>query len=132
MLGLCYDVIIMKTGLWEKQWGLERGTGMKVYSKDGKEIKMLGTWALPAEFVDLWEGLDHAGQRELLTNLGSNLKPLKYVIRCPLDPASLSRIALYCMRYKIKYTVKQTKKYVKFIFDDKGVRNDVLIGMNTI
>jgi len=89
---------------------------------------------LPESFVKYWQNCSHAEQREVITCLGQALKPLKYVLKVPIEGKG-ERVLLavhYLTTNKVQYEAKKIGQKVHFIFDKHGVRNDVLIGMNCL
>lgn len=87
---------------------------------------------LPDGFKKLWEGLERDGQRDLITCLGENMKQLDYHLRMSADVNKVGRTLLYIEKHDIPYQVKRRGRHVVFTFKGQDVRNQVLIGRNTI
>ena len=87
---------------------------------------------LPKPFPEFWKGLNHQAQREILTCLGDNLKPLPAILVVKPDVNEVGLVLLYSAKHSIPYKVKRNKGKVIFTFKDKGVRNQVFIGMRTL
>ena len=87
---------------------------------------------IPVDFKNIWEALDRKGQRNLLTMLGSHMKPMKYTLKMEADVNKVGKTLLYIQKHKIPYKVSRKGKQVVFIFDGMEIRNQVLIGRCTI
>ena len=87
---------------------------------------------LPEKFREYWNFLTHEEQREVITCLGQNLKPLKFVLKVPATVNKCGPALAYLTKHKIPFEVKRVGQKIHFIFNKHGLRNDVLIGMNTL
>lgn len=87
---------------------------------------------IPVDFKNIWEALDRKGQREVLTLLGSKMKPMKYRLKMEADVNKVGKTLLYIQKHGIPYTVNRVGKQVVFIFDGQDVRNQVLLGRCTV
>jgi hypothetical protein len=89
---------------------------------------------LPESFQKYWQNCSHEQQREVITCLGQSLKALKYVLKVPIEGKG-ERVLLavhYLSTHKVEYEAKKIGSKIHFIFDKLGVRNEVLVGMNTL
>lgn len=87
---------------------------------------------LPDSLQKYWASLSYEEQRQVITCLGQNFKPQKYVLKVPATISGCGPALAYLTKHSIKYEAKVVGQKVHLIFDAHGVRNEVLIGMNTI
>lgn len=87
---------------------------------------------LPDSLQQYWSSLSYDEQRQVLTCLGQNFKPLKYILRVPATIPDTAKALRYLDKHKIPYEAKAVGKKVHFIFNAHGLRNEVLIGMNCL
>lgn len=87
---------------------------------------------LPTSVQIYWQSLAVAEQQSVLACLASNRKPVKYVLKVPAELNRIATALAYLSKHKIKYEAKKAGSKIHFIFDRCGLRNEVLIGMNTL
>jgi hypothetical protein len=86
---------------------------------------------LPDKVQKYWNSLSYDEQRQVLTCLGQNFKPLHYTLKVPATLTGCGPVIAYLTKYKIDYKAEKHGEKIHFVFDKHGIRNEVLIGMNT-
>lgn len=87
---------------------------------------------LPAPVLKYWQSLSLQEQQEVLACLGQNRKPCVYVLKVPATINQTGKALAYLTKHGIKYEAKRVGEKIWFTFNQHEVRNEVLIGMNTI
>jgi hypothetical protein len=85
---------------------------------------------LPDKVQKYWNSLSYDEQRQVLTCLGQNFKPLHYTLKVPATLTGCGPVIAYLTKYKIDYKAEKVGEKIHFVFDKHGLRNEVLIGMN--
>lgn len=87
---------------------------------------------LPQEFRDTWEKMSYKQQTELIACLSNNKKQAKYAIKAKAEVNVVAPIVHYIGKHSIPHEVVRKGKHVVFYFEGMELRNQVLIGKNTI
>jgi hypothetical protein len=85
---------------------------------------------LPDKVQKYWNSLSYDEQRQVLTCLGQNFKPLHYTLKVPATLTGCGPVIAYLTKYKIDYKAEKHGEKIHFVFDKHGIRNEVLVGMN--
>ena len=87
---------------------------------------------LPKSFRDSWEKMSYKEQTALIACLSLNKKQQKYAIKAKAEIGVVAPILHYISKHKIPHEVTRRGKHVVFYFEGMELRNQVLIGKNTI
>jgi hypothetical protein len=87
---------------------------------------------LPQSLRDTWESMTLDEQTAFVSCLARNKKKARYSIKAKAEVNVVAPIIHYIGKHKIPHEVIRKGKHVVFYFDGLQVRNQVLIGKNTI